>query len=122
MRIIARTGLVDVIFVLQLLFHSQLLMRRVADQAGTELSAFASYPKLAEGAGEISASGTPVVAVLPRTSISTSDEDLELEAELRRAESAFQKAGCTVFPTIERAVRSLAKVVAYQEYQKTKNS
>jgi acyl-CoA synthetase (NDP forming) len=122
MRIIARTGLVDVIFVLQLLFHSQLLMRRVADQAGTELSAFASYPKLAEGAGEVSASGTPVVAVLPRTSISTSDEDLELEAELRRAESAFQKAGCTVFPTIDRAIRSLAKVVTYQEYQRTKAS
>jgi acyl-CoA synthetase (NDP forming) len=117
MRIIARTGAVDVIFVLQLLFHSQVLMRRVADQTAAELSLFASYPRLAEGAGEVTASGTPVIGVLPQTSISTSPEDLELEREIRRAAEAFQKAGCVVFPTVDRALKALARVVSYQEYR-----
>jgi acyl-CoA synthetase (NDP forming) len=118
MRTIAGLDNIDAIFVVQLLFHSQLLMRRVADQVGTPLSVFAHYPRLAEGAGQVSkASGKPIIAVLPRTSISGSDEDLELEAELRRAEAAFQAAGCIAFPTIDRALRALARVVRYQEYR-----
>ncbi len=119
LRIIAGLDSVDVIFVLQILFHSQVLMRRVADQGQAPLSLFAHYPKLAEGAREISAaSGKPIIAVLPRTSISESDEDLELEREIRRARGAFQSAGCVVFPTIDRALRALARVAAYQEYRK----
>ncbi len=118
MQIIAARDTIDAIFVVQLLFHSQVLMRRVAGQAGSPLSLFAHHPRLAEGAGEISkASGKPIIAVLPRTSTSTSDEDLELEAELRRAEAVFQAAGCVVFPTIDRALRALARVVRYQEYR-----
>jgi acyl-CoA synthetase (NDP forming) len=118
MQIIAARDNIDAIFVVQLLFHSQVLMRRVAGQTGSPLSLFAQHPRLAEGAGEVSkASGKPIIAVLPRTSISTSDEDLELEAELRRAEAVFQAAGCAVFPTIDRALRALARVVRYQEYR-----
>ncbi len=118
MRIIAGRHDIDVIFVVQLLFHSQVLMRRVADQTKTPLSVFANFPRLAEGAGEISRqSGKPIIAVFPRTSVSESAEDLELEAELRRAEAAFQSAGCVAFPTIDRALRALARVVRYQEYR-----
>jgi acyl-CoA synthetase (NDP forming) len=117
MRIIARQDDVDVIFVLQLLFHSQVLMRRVADQEATPLSAFASYPRLAEGAREVhAATGKPIVAVFPQTSISGSEEDLDLEREIRNATDAFQGAGCAVFPTIDRALKALARVVRYQEY------
>ena len=69
MRIIAARDTIDAIFVVQLLFHSQVLMRRVAGQAESPLSLFAHHPRLAEGAGEISkASGKPIIAVLPRTS------------------------------------------------------
>ncbi len=119
MRIIAGRDEIDVIFVLQLLFHSQALMRRVADQTQTPLSVFAQYPKLAEMAGKISAeSGKPIVAVFPQTSISGSDEDLELEREIRCAADAFQSAGCAMFPTIDRALRALARVVKYQDYLK----
>jgi len=118
MRTIAGLPTIDVIFVVQLLFHSQLLMRRVAEQVDVPLSAFAPWPKLAEGAGEVSkASGKPVIAVLPRTAVSTSGEDLELEGELRRAEAAFQSAGCLTFPTIDRALHAVARVAAYQEYR-----
>jgi acyl-CoA synthetase (NDP forming) len=119
MRIIAGLDNVDVIFVLQILFHSQVLMRRVSEQGQTPLSVFAQWPKLVDGAREVSAaSGKPIVAVLSRTSISGSDEDLELEREIRRARDAFQSAGCVVFPTVDRALRALAHVVAYQEYRK----
>ncbi|MBN2225348.1 MAG: CoA-binding protein [Deltaproteobacteria bacterium] len=118
MRIIAGRDNVDVIFVVQLLFHSQVLMRRVAGQAQAPLALFAHYPKLAEMAGEISiGSGKPVIAVLPQTSITQSDEDLELEREIRRAADAFQSAGCVVFPTIDRALKALARVAGYQEYR-----
>jgi acyl-CoA synthetase (NDP forming) len=119
MRIIARRDDVDIIFVLQLLFHSELLMRRVMGQAETPLSVFAQWPKLAEGAREVlNASGKPVIGVFPRTSISGSAEDIELEQEIRRAEEAFQSAGCAVFPTMDRALKALARVMAYQEYTK----
>lgn len=123
MRIIADKADIDVIFVLQLLFHSQVLMRRVADQAQAPLSLFAHYPRLAEGAREVRlASGKPIVAVLPRTSISGSDEDIELEREIRRAADIFQEAGCVVFPTVDRALKALARVVRYQEFRKKASS
>ena len=119
MRIIARQDAVDVIFVLQLLYHSQALVRRLSDQTGTALAAFAQYARLAEGAREIvGTTGKPVVGVFPQTSMSTSDEDMELEGEVRRARDAFLSAGCAFFPTIDRAIGALAKVAGYQELRR----
>ncbi len=91
----------------------------VEGQGQADLSLFASYPKLAEGAREVgAASGKAIVAVFPLTSTADTGEDLELEREIRRARDAFQKAGCAVFPTVDRALKALARVAAYQEYRK----
>jgi predicted nuclease with RNAse H fold len=93
-------------------------MRRITENDDTPLSAFAYYPRLAEGIKElITETGVPVVGVFPRTSTTESDQDLELEREWRRARAAFLDAGAPVYPTVARAIAALERVCRYVEFQ-----
>jgi acyl-CoA synthetase (NDP forming) len=111
---------IDALFIVQLLFHIYILFRRVSGQKDIPLSSFATYPVLAEGIKEICAEfNKPVIAVLPETATSETPEDIELELEWRKARHALLNAGAPVYPSMERALAALAKMVGYLEFLKS---
>ncbi|MBN1572251.1 MAG: CoA-binding protein [Deltaproteobacteria bacterium] len=111
----ARVDGIDYLILIQILFHIQMLFKKLSGDDSTPLSNFAFYPELSKGVkGVIEKYGKPVVCVLPRTSTTESDEDMELELEWRRARSAFIDAGAAVFPTMERAMTAISRVARYR--------
>jgi hypothetical protein len=93
----------------------------MSGQADIPLSTFATYPVLAEGIREIcSEFGKPVIGVFPETATSENDDEVELEIEWRKARHALLNAGAPVYPSMERALNALAKVVDHLEYLKSR--
>ena len=121
MKMAAELPEVDTLMVVQFLFHVYILFRRMSGQADIPLSTFATYPVLAEGIREIcSEFGKPVIGVFPETATSENDDEVELEIEWRKARHALLNAGAPVYPSMERALNALAKVVGHLEYLKSR--
>lgn len=119
MEVIAGLDEIDVILVVQFLYHIQVLMRSMSGQHDMPLHKFAYYPELSKGIGRIVETyKKPIIGVFPYTGTSDSDEDLELEGEFRRAGKAFLGVGAPVYPTMERAIKALSRVVGYKEFLK----
>jgi acyl-CoA synthetase (NDP forming) len=120
MKMAAALPEIDTLFVVQFLFHIYILFRRVSGQADIPLSTFATYPVLADGIREICEEfGKPVIGVFPETATSENDEEVELEIEWRKARHALLNAGAPVYPSMERALVALAKMVRHLEYLKS---
>lgn len=117
----AKVDEIDYLLLIHLLFHVQVMFRNLSGNDSDPLSNYAFYPELSKGVKEIIGKyGKPVICVLPRTSTTESDEDIELELEWRRARSAFIDAGAAVFPTMERAMTAVSRVVRYHNYLEAK--
>ncbi len=117
----ARVDGIDYLLLIQLLFHIQVMFKKLSGDDTIPLSAYAFYPELSKGVkGVIEKYGKPVICVLPRTSTTESDEDMELELEWRRAQKVFTEAGAAVFPTMERAMTAISRVARYRSYLEAK--
>ncbi|MBN2225300.1 MAG: CoA-binding protein [Deltaproteobacteria bacterium] len=121
MKMAAALPDVDTLMVVQFLFHIYILFRRMSGQADIPLSTFATYPVLADGIREIcNEFGKPVIGVFPETATSENDEEVQLEIEWRKARHALLNAGAPVYPSMERALVALAKMVDHLEYLKSR--
>jgi acyl-CoA synthetase (NDP forming) len=117
MKMAAELPEIDTLMVVQFLFHIYILFRRVSGQNDIPLSTFATYPVLAEGIREIcNEFGKPVIGVFPETATSENSDEVELEIEWRKARHALLSAGAPVYPSMERALVALAKMVGHLDY------
>jgi acyl-CoA synthetase (NDP forming) len=117
MHITASLDEIDTIFVVQIPYHINVLIRLVSQMEDQPITNFSYAPELAKGAKEIiDTYNKPVIGVFLNTSTTENDLDMDLEMEWRRARTTFLDVGVPVYPTIERAMNALDKVVRYREF------
>lgn len=104
---------IDTLIVIQVLFYILYQMRHRAGRADQPLSRFSFQPELLDICRKVRGRyGKPVILVMP--DITTDEQRIDLEIELRRERDAYQAAGFPVFRSLDRAARALAHVVRFR--------